>query len=177
MTTYENAPATLMLATHCLACARPLVDANSVEAGMGPDCREKYGYNVAASDEARTEANKLVHALAAADSEPSTADIATSCVRLMELGFLRLAAKIAERFAAVEIVECGSTVGAPAVLKVAFGYSPEAVAAIKTVPGRRFDAETRSWIVPAASRRALWGILRNLFPGQLGVGPKGPFLI
>lgn len=171
MTTYENAPATLMLATHCLACARPLVDANSVEAGMGPDCREKYGYNVAASDEARTEANKLVHALAAADTEPSTADIASACVRLMELGFLRLSAKIAERFAAVEIAEQGT------VLSVAFGYSPEAVAAIKTVPGRRFDSATKSWTVPATSRRALWGILRNLFPGQLGVGPKGPFLI
>lgn len=41
---YENAPATKLLATHCCMCSRPLVDAESVEAGIGPDCRKKHGY-------------------------------------------------------------------------------------------------------------------------------------
>lgn len=45
MSTYENAPATRMLATHCAVCSRPLVDAASVEAGMGPDCRDRHGYD------------------------------------------------------------------------------------------------------------------------------------
>lgn len=44
MSTYENAPSTKMLATHCCACGRALRDAVSVEAGMGPDCRERHGY-------------------------------------------------------------------------------------------------------------------------------------
>jgi hypothetical protein len=44
---YENAPATIMLATHCACCARSLVDAASIEAGMGPVCRKRHGYNTA----------------------------------------------------------------------------------------------------------------------------------
>ena len=45
MATYESAPSTILLATHCACCNRPLRDAVSVEAGMGPDCRDKHGYN------------------------------------------------------------------------------------------------------------------------------------
>lgn len=37
MNTYENAPATKMLATNCVVCGRALVDAVSVEMGIGPD--------------------------------------------------------------------------------------------------------------------------------------------
>lgn len=48
MSDYENAPAAAMLATHC-CCGRPLLDAVSVEAGIGPDCRKKHGF-----DEAQT---------------------------------------------------------------------------------------------------------------------------
>lgn len=41
---YENAPSTTLLATHCALCGRPLRDADSVERGVGPDCAEKHGY-------------------------------------------------------------------------------------------------------------------------------------
>ena len=41
---YENAPATKMLATYCACCARPLLDAESVEVGMGPVCRKTHGF-------------------------------------------------------------------------------------------------------------------------------------
>jgi uncharacterized protein DUF6011 len=44
---YENAPGTKLLATLCACCARPLLDAASVEAGMGPHCRAKHGYKKA----------------------------------------------------------------------------------------------------------------------------------
>lgn len=44
---YETAPATKMLATFCACCARPLVDAVSVETGVGPDCRKTHGYATA----------------------------------------------------------------------------------------------------------------------------------
>lgn len=44
---YESAPATKMLATHCACCARPLVDAVSVEAGVGPECRRRHGFEAA----------------------------------------------------------------------------------------------------------------------------------
>lgn len=38
---HENAPATQLVATRCCACRTPLVDANSVELGIGPICRRK----------------------------------------------------------------------------------------------------------------------------------------
>lgn len=41
---YENAPATRMIAVYCACCSRPLVDSVSVEAGVGPECRKKHGY-------------------------------------------------------------------------------------------------------------------------------------
>jgi hypothetical protein len=44
---YENAPATKMIAVNCACCARPLLDARSVETGMGPICRRKHGFNEA----------------------------------------------------------------------------------------------------------------------------------
>lgn len=47
---YEEAPATEMMASHCLLCGRPLVDAVSVETGIGPVCREKYGYGADLGD-------------------------------------------------------------------------------------------------------------------------------
>ena len=39
--TYEDAPATKMLRVGCACCGRALLDAESVESGMGPVCREK----------------------------------------------------------------------------------------------------------------------------------------
>ena len=39
---YTNAPATKLLATNCLACGRPLVDALSVERGVGPECASHF---------------------------------------------------------------------------------------------------------------------------------------
>lgn len=45
MTTYENAPATRLLATHCCVCGRPLLDSDSVEIGIGPTCRGKFAFD------------------------------------------------------------------------------------------------------------------------------------
>jgi hypothetical protein len=44
--TYENATATKFLATHCACCGKALVDADSVQAGVGPDCRAMHGRDV-----------------------------------------------------------------------------------------------------------------------------------
>ena len=41
---YESAPATKLVATLCACCGKNLLDAESVEAGMGPVCRKKHGY-------------------------------------------------------------------------------------------------------------------------------------
>ena len=36
---YEDSKQCKLLATHCVCCGRPLVDACSVELGIGPECR------------------------------------------------------------------------------------------------------------------------------------------
>lgn len=62
---YTNAPACTMLATQCCVCNRPLLDAISVEMGIGPECRKKYmGKGEGLSEEARKEANQIVYQLA-----------------------------------------------------------------------------------------------------------------
>lgn len=48
-TGYENAPATKFLATHCLICRKPLVDAESVERALGPCCARMHGYDNASA--------------------------------------------------------------------------------------------------------------------------------
>ena len=49
------------------ACSRPLLDAASVEAGMGPHCRKKrrkkHGYYAEVSEESRAQANKIIHSI------------------------------------------------------------------------------------------------------------------
>lgn len=37
---HDNAHATILVATHCCMCGRALVDADSVECGIGPKCRK-----------------------------------------------------------------------------------------------------------------------------------------
>lgn len=46
-TSYESSPACSLLATVCVFCNRPLVDAESVERGCGPTCAENNGFDAA----------------------------------------------------------------------------------------------------------------------------------
>jgi len=43
---YTQSPACAMLASNCACCGKELVDAASVETGVGPVCRRKHGYKV-----------------------------------------------------------------------------------------------------------------------------------
>jgi hypothetical protein len=72
---YVNAPATKMLASHCAVCGRPLCDATSVELGIGPICRGKHGYDQADSDIDPTQALAVITALAATLDPEVASDI------------------------------------------------------------------------------------------------------
>jgi hypothetical protein len=93
---YENAPATTLVATNCACCGRALVDAVSVETGIGPECRKKFGIPSDASEDARTEANKIVFLLARGGL--AREDARPMFDRLNALGFELLAARVAKRF-------------------------------------------------------------------------------
>lgn len=116
MTTYENAPATIMLATHCACCGRPLVDAESVTAGIGPHCRDKHGVPDTLDEETRTRANKLVHAIAREDV--SAKELVAATVELALLGCDKLAARCAKRAGRIQI-----TLTSEAELEVRAPYS------------------------------------------------------
>lgn len=162
---YENAPATKMLATHCAACNRPLVDAVSVEIGMGPDCREKHGYSDGPI-EAREQANAAIHAIAC-DKSPGNALPAIATLEI--LGFTRLAKLIQTRLSAVVVEEIPGTF----TLAVDTSYDPAVVQAMRSIPGRRWDAQRKVNTFPVSSRGQLWSIIKRFYSGKMVLGPKG----
>jgi hypothetical protein len=89
---YEDAAATKIMATHCCACGKPLVDAKSVETGMGPVCRKKYGYDMDVPEKVRALANKLVYRLACDVSQDTvTMESMDVASQLSDLGFTKIA--------------------------------------------------------------------------------------
>lgn len=133
---YENAPATKLLATACACCGRALVDAVSVETGIGPDCREKYGVHFDTTNEAHVEANALVFQVArkgmtAKDAQPIFD-------RLAALGFNVLADRIAKRFrTTVTTVDVDALRAEYRALRAAFVYdnctAPEFDAIVRAI--------------------------------------------
>ena len=160
-TGYENSPACQLLATACAACGRPLVDSLSVETGMGPICREKYGYNLPGLEGTRAAANALVHRVAA-EQCMTAADAA----ELVGLGFGVLALKLADRLTdagTVTVTRLGDR------LAVVAPYRAEATPAWRKLRGRRWDGATKANTVPATERKALWALLCEFYHGGLCV--------
>lgn len=170
MNDYTQAPACAMLAVYCACCGKPLLDATSVETGMGPECRRKHGYNAEAAEGDRAEANRIVRAIAC---EQTGAAVAIGCARLAELGFGKLAERIGKRIGCIRIE--AEDEGDFLIVKAP--YNEAHVAAMRAVPGRRWDREAKADRVPASSRAALWGALRAVWPGRVGIGPAGMFVI
>lgn len=173
---YEDAPATAMLATHCAVCSRPLLDAASVNAGMGPDCRRKHGYNVACSDEDRAAANREIQALANPNILPEY--IGPAIARIRALGFEQLAKVLEHRRCDVAIEDHGDE------LRVSAPYNDAATIAWRAIPGRRWDRESKVNVIVVAGERLsaddekkrramIWGLLRRFYAGRLLSGPKG----
>lgn len=167
---YENAPATVMLATHCAACKRPLVDAVSVEIGMGPDCREKYGYSEAVEPSNREQANKLINEVARGVDGARLGEIYET---LQELGFARLVEKLASKAISVTIVAQGNA------LMVFTPYNPAYVEDIKRDCRARWNKESKAWVTLAdpASKACLLRVLKRHYSGAIATGPKGLFTI
>ena len=195
---YINAAATQFLSSNCACCGKALVDADSVQAGVGPECRKLHGRDVPTRPAdwfaVRTILANFGSELGApealiTDETPATAHrIANVLVHrfarefrtarwipdaLHALGYDKLAARCARR-ARVKL----GAVTAPTkvevrietrtdrwtwrgreysreVLAVTSPYHPGFVGAVKSLPGRRWDAEARVWTVPADQRPAL----------------------
>lgn len=194
MSDYENAPATKMVATFCACCARPLVDATSVETGVGPECRKRHGFDkpdqevglehacvvagtfgetelgqtLLAKTTVREMANVLVHRVAVMQDGPSIT-LLVNAIRM--LGYTKLANRCAQRLATVTIEEAADR------FVIRTPYRPETVDAWRRIPGRRWDRDAKANTVPTSSRKELWSFLRANFHGATGAGPKGLFTI
>ena len=176
---YENAPATKLLATNCCCCGRPLVDATSVELGIGPECRA--GNNEGIEETQRVLCNRLTHAAAIAAQKGQVEVIRQCAEAIRNLGLETLAEKVekrfvnAERLAKITITDHGGMLAVNTPYKRSAG--PEFVAAWQAIPGRRFNRMRSVNLIPVACKGQLWDLLKKFFPGEFGKGPQGVFRI
>jgi hypothetical protein len=178
MNRYENALATKLLATNCVCCGRALVDATSVELGIGPECRS--GFNFDLTDENRKIANKLVFDASLAASHGLIEVVRANAAKIREMGFGELAEKMENRFVKAEVkADITITPIEGGKLKVVTPYrrkdSEAFIEAWRKVPGRRWVNGANE--VPVESKKQLWTLLREFFPGRYAKGPKGVFKI
>lgn len=219
MNSYINAAATRFIATHCACCGKPLVDADSVQAGVGPDCRAMHGRDVQTctpdflaartilanfgselgapetllTDESAATAHRVANVLVHRFAENfRTARWIPDA--LHALGYDKLGARCAKR-ARVKLGAVTAPV-APAtgevritsrtdswtfkgkeyhreVVAVASPRDERFIAAVRSLPGRRWDAEARVWTVPADQKPALWSAVKAHFAGLPLVSAKG----
>lgn len=165
---YENAPATKMLATHCAVCSRPLLDSISVECGIGPVCRERHGWDAevqALGEGAREAANVIVCHIAQAGTDEASR--AAGCAALRLLGFKKLPERIefrgkdAPAAGTVHVRLSSKLTG----YYVKAPYKPAAVEAWRSIRGRKWDGDAEENFVPTGSRAALWHLLRTHYAG------------
>jgi hypothetical protein len=174
---YTAAPATILLATQCCACGRPLVDATSVELGIGPECRA--GYDGGISDDVRQQANKLTHRAAIAAQEGRIHEVQEIAAQIAALGLAGLAEKVGDRFANAERQAKITLTVVGDSLKVVTPYrrgdSEAFIAAWRAVPGRRYRDKANFVPLTGEAKRAVYDLLARFFPGQYAKGPKGVF--
>lgn len=203
---YETAPATLLLATHCACCARPLVDATSVETGVGPECRKRHGYADAqgepnweavlqATDDLVAIAELFPNGLAAAEAAWRLGGLETRRVanlivhriatRQQGPDVLRLTnalaalgfAKLAARIAQrVALVRIELDAGE---YLVRTPYTEEGVCQLKSLPrtSRRWDRAEKAWRVCPGAKPLLFAALKRAFAGAIASGPRGLFTL
>lgn len=169
---YANAPQTKFLATNCLCCGLPLVHAESVERGIGPEC-SKQGYPLEESGNENVKvAQKLIYEAAIKAQQGNVVSVLESANSLFELGFPEVAKKILKRFQNLEATAQKNakivinTVGGFYVVKTPYkrSQSQDFVNAWRNIKGRFYRSGSNH--IPLTEKRALWNLLKRFFPGQ-----------
>lgn len=170
---YENAPSTKMLATHCVCCRRPLRDALSVERGVGPDCWKSYVEKDEPNidEDARQRGNQLIHEISVMRQTGDMDLFLATVTELSLLGFEKLVGIIEDRATTLKVRTQGDR------LVLTAPYDPEAVDAMRRIPGRRWDQREKVNTFPANQKARIWALLKRCYPGHLGKGPKGFFQV
>ncbi len=178
MSDYTQAPATKMMATHCVICGRSLVDARSVQLGCGPECRSHLDGGIDEAD--RTLANEMVYNAAIAAQTGHIETVMVIADEIESLGLKTLADKVRTRFRKAKKRKAAITIELDgSYYRVVTPYrrkgSREFVAAWRAIPGRRYRNNAN--YIPVTQKAALWNLLRDWFGGKYGRGPKGLFRI
>lgn len=185
---YEEAPAVDLVATSCCVCGRPLLDAPSLKAGIGPICAEKTGYGRAELPVGvRDEVNRLVYELAAYGRDVRAVE---RLGRLHELGFGELVARVEERLESLIEIRTGLVQEAvPARVWVRFPKleSKEAfdalLADVRHIYGRRWEpvacegGPRNTFPRTREAFEAFQGVLAKHFPGRVVQGLKGLYVV
>lgn len=176
---YENAVATKLLATHCCCCGRSLVDATSVELGIGPECRN--GATDGIDEQQRTLCNKLTYQAALA-AQQGQVEIVRQCAEaIRNLGLENLADKVESRFVNAEksikivITEANNLFYVSTPYKRSMGA--EFASSWRKIQGRRWMNNKNVIPITDNNRQLLWQLLKTYFPGHYGKGPKGVFRV
>lgn len=153
---YENSKACELLATSCACCGRPLVDAKSVELGIGPICRKKYWDLKDIPEAHRRAANKRVYKVAALlDTKPTEAFAILP--ELRELGFDVLVDRIEQRVIRVSVVKDDDAY----IVRAPFN---EAALHMWRKVGK-WQKSSKTYLVPVSQRKALWSLLTSFYAG------------
>ena len=172
---YQDAPACKLIATHCCACGRPLLDAVSVENGIGPVCREKYLPD-GVSDENRDTANRVIRLCAIiAHRGKNPARLFSLCNYLDSMGYTEVARKIRRRFVSafpvqISVVNDLLEVRAPYDESANQSWFNERI---------RWEKARRARIcrLTPDNKQRVMRVLKKHYRGDAAFGPKGSFVI
>jgi len=171
---YESAPGTEMLATYCACCGKELLDAQSVEAGMGPECRRKHALPDTLDEDARKAANKLVYIIAMDQTGPG---VDKAIVELKALGCDKIVKRIQQRVYGKRRVVITLRENIADRFNVASPYDEEFVYRVKRIYGRRWDGEDKVNHFPTESWDRVWALIAECYRGKLLEAPTGEQVI
>lgn len=180
---YIESPVVNMVATDCACCGRPLVDAKSVEFGIGPVCRSKYGMTNPDGEvdlelamvlldkviedygfertfdlkDRQKAVNKLAY-WAACHQGQKRAAIVAKVIRA--LGYVKFADKISEHAGVAPVKGTLSDDGKS--ILVDAPYRAESLGAWRSIPGRRWTGSANS--IPVSSLPQLRELVEKFYP-------------
>lgn len=172
---YEQAPATRLVATRCGFCGRPLRDAESLKAGIGPVCRERIGYERQLAPIVRDRVNQLIYDVAALQILPEARpEIAKALFELESYGFDILVEAMCARLGLVHVLEVGTSilVKTPSFYMTDPDMHQKVVGAWRMI-GATWNREHKANMVRGGSKPMAWDLLKKFYGGRWLVGPKG----